>query len=92
MRGIEKEIRCGNCGRLLAKGTAIAREIKCPRCGEIKYVRDMIPGLEPHAGPYRIPLSRERFLLLERDLMTTAGFTKAEIHAEILRRLGVCAE
>lgn len=28
MRGIEKEIRCGNCGRLLAKGTAIALEIK----------------------------------------------------------------
>jgi phage FluMu protein Com len=50
MRGIEKEIRCGNCGRLLAKGTAIALEIKCPRCGEIKYVRDMIPGSEPHDG------------------------------------------
>ena len=102
MRGIEKEIRCGNCGRLLAKGTAIALEIKCPRCGEIKYVRaeiatmqtkkDSGPDTRIIVGPYRIPLSRERFLLLERDLMTTAGFTKAEIHAEILRRLGVCAE
>ena len=50
MRGIEKEIRCGNCGRLLAKGTAIALEIKCPRCGEIKYVRAMRPGSEPHDG------------------------------------------
>ena len=102
MRGIEKEIRCGNCGRLLAKGTAIALEIKCPRCGEIKYVtaeiatmqtkKDSGPDTRIIVGPYRIPLSRERFLLLERDLMTTAGFTKAEIHAEILRRLGVCAE
>lgn len=41
-------------------------------------------------GPYRIPLSRERFFKLERDIMLAAGFTKAEIHAEILRRLGVC--
>ena len=39
MRGIEKEIRCGNCGRLLAKGTAIALEIKCPRCGAYTILR-----------------------------------------------------
>ena len=59
MRGIEKEMRCGNCGRLLAKGTAIALEIKCPRCGEIKYVRDMIPGLEPHDGRDRNNADKE---------------------------------
>ena len=52
--------------------------------------KDSGPDTRIIVGPYRIPLSRERFLLLERDLMTTAGFT--EIHAEILRRLGVCAE
>lgn len=52
--------------------------------------KDSGPDTRIIVGPYRIPLSRERFLLLERDLMTTAGFTKAEIHAEILRRLGVC--
>ena len=51
--------------------------------------KDSGPDTRIIVGPYRIPLSRER---LERDLMTTAGFTKAEIHAEILRRLGVCAE
>ena len=54
--------------------------------------KDSGPDTRIIVGPYRIPLSRERFLFLERDLMTTAGFTKAEIHAEILRRLGVCAE
>ncbi|MFN3987573.1 MAG: Com family DNA-binding transcriptional regulator [Rhodocyclaceae bacterium] len=26
------EIRCGNCRKLLARGTAIALQIKCPRC------------------------------------------------------------
>jgi phage FluMu protein Com len=29
----EREIRCGHCGRLLAKGTAASVSIKCPRCG-----------------------------------------------------------
>ncbi len=26
------DIRCGQCARLLAKGTAIVLAIKCPRC------------------------------------------------------------
>lgn len=53
--------------------------------------KDSGPDTRIIVGPYHFP-SRERFLLLERDIMTTAaGFTKAEIHAEILRRLGVCA-
>ena len=50
MRGIEKEIRCGNCGRLLAKGTALDLSIKCPRCGAINHVRATRPGSEPHDG------------------------------------------
>ena len=26
------EIRCGQCGKLLARGTALELTIKCPRC------------------------------------------------------------
>ncbi|WP_073020954.1 Com family DNA-binding transcriptional regulator [Halodesulfovibrio aestuarii] len=37
---MRKEIRCGNCNRLLAKGTATDLEIKCPRCGAINHVSD----------------------------------------------------
>lgn len=40
-------------------------------------------------GPYRICIERERFLQWERTVMSKAGFTKADIHAEIVRRLGV---
>lgn len=43
-------------------------------------------------GPYRIPVQREQFLRWERHMMRTVGFAKFEIHAEILRRLGICAE
>ncbi len=39
-------------------------------------------------GPYRIPVKREDFQKWEADLMCQAGFTDAEIKAEILRRLG----
>ena len=31
-----KEIRCGHCNRLLAKGEALYLELKCPRCGAYK--------------------------------------------------------
>lgn len=29
----ENEIRCAQCGKLLAKGRAVELSIKCPRCG-----------------------------------------------------------
>ena len=41
-------------------------------------------------GPYRIPVSRNVFVQWEQNLMGKAGFTAAAIHAEILRRLGIC--
>ena len=56
---MEKEIRCGNCNRLLAKGYALALTIKCPRCGCMNHVRatspdregNRAPGKEPSHGP-----------------------------------------
>ncbi|AUN95865.1 Com family DNA-binding transcriptional regulator [Pseudazoarcus pumilus] len=30
-----KELRCGNCHRLLARGQPSNIEIKCPRCGHL---------------------------------------------------------
>ncbi|MFV0420634.1 Com family DNA-binding transcriptional regulator [Oleidesulfovibrio sp.] len=36
---MKKEIRCGHCNRLLAKGEARELEIKCRRCGTMNYVR-----------------------------------------------------
>lgn len=39
-------------------------------------------------GPYRIAVMREAFQKWEAALMRDAGFTHAEIKAEILRRLG----
>jgi phage FluMu protein Com len=46
MRGRDEapQIRCGNCNRLLGKGTALDLSIKCPRCGCINHVKD---GREP---------------------------------------------
>ncbi|HML54197.1 MAG TPA: Com family DNA-binding transcriptional regulator [Solidesulfovibrio magneticus] len=40
------EIRCGQCGRLLAKGTGTI-EIKCPRCRTINHVRAASPEDSP---------------------------------------------
>lgn len=34
-----KEIRCGHCNRLLAKGEALYLELKCPRCGAYTILR-----------------------------------------------------
>ena len=34
----DQEIRCGRCGRLLAKGEALRLAIKCPRCGAINQI------------------------------------------------------
>ncbi|MBU1041586.1 MAG: Com family DNA-binding transcriptional regulator [Proteobacteria bacterium] len=45
---MEKEIRCGNCNRLLARGEALALTIKCPRCGCMNHVRATSPSVEGH--------------------------------------------
>lgn len=42
-----QDIRCGHCGRLLAKGYGVI-EIKCPRCGAYTLVRAESPDPEPH--------------------------------------------
>lgn len=42
----QREVRCGNCRRLLAKGEAIDLTIKCPRCGCMNHVRGTAPGTE----------------------------------------------
>jgi phage FluMu protein Com len=34
------QIRCGNCNKLLGKGTALDLAIKCPRCGHINHIKE----------------------------------------------------
>ncbi len=34
----EREIRCGQCGRLLLKGEVVDIAIKCPRCKTINRI------------------------------------------------------
>ncbi|WP_084486508.1 Com family DNA-binding transcriptional regulator [Desulfovibrio sp. X2] len=49
----EREIRCGHCGKLLARGEVITLHIRCPRCRADNHVRAMSPrqeGREPLAG------------------------------------------
>ncbi|MGE4263271.1 Com family DNA-binding transcriptional regulator [Humidesulfovibrio sp.] len=41
-----REIRCGKCNRLLAKGEALDLAIKCPRCGATNHVRATSPDIE----------------------------------------------
>ncbi|UJX43029.1 Com family DNA-binding transcriptional regulator [Desulfovibrio sp. JY] len=50
-----KEIRCGRCSRLLAKGEALDLSIKCPRCGAINHVRATSPSQESLRAPTREP-------------------------------------
>lgn len=51
---MEREIRCGKCNRLLARGEALALTIKCPRCGQFNFVRAMSPNAEgPRASQER---------------------------------------
>jgi phage FluMu protein Com len=47
-----KEVRCGQCNKLLAKGWAKEAEIelRCPRCGTFFLLRAMSPNSAPHAG------------------------------------------
>ncbi|MHC1788651.1 Com family DNA-binding transcriptional regulator [Solidesulfovibrio sp.] len=46
-----KEIRCGECNKLLAKGEALSLSIKCPRCGTMNLLRASSPGPEPKEAP-----------------------------------------
>ena len=47
-----KDIRCGNCNRLLAKGDMEAGEIEilCPRCKTMHILRAKRPNTAPHDG------------------------------------------
>ena len=40
-------IRCGNCNRLLGKGTALDLSIKCTRCGCINHIKERLPDAPP---------------------------------------------
>jgi phage FluMu protein Com len=46
-----EEIRCKQCNRLLAKGTALEITIKCPRCGAYNSLRAARPNPEPPRRP-----------------------------------------
>ncbi|MEA5089509.1 Com family DNA-binding transcriptional regulator [Solidesulfovibrio sp.] len=51
-----REIRCGQCSRLLAKGEALDLSIKCPRCGAINHVmRAESPSPESQGAPTMEP-------------------------------------
>lgn len=50
-----REIRCGECNRLLAKGEAVDLAIKCPRCGCMNHVRGQIPNGEGTRAPGKEP-------------------------------------
>ncbi|WP_082139925.1 Com family DNA-binding transcriptional regulator [Desulfovibrio sp. TomC] len=50
-----RDIRCGKCNRLLAKGEALSLSIKCPRCGAINHVRATNPDLERLRAPKKEP-------------------------------------
>jgi len=54
-KGVDLEIRCGKCNRLLAKGEAIDLSIKCPRCGAINHVRAASPVRESQRAPNEEP-------------------------------------
>lgn len=45
-----EEIRCCQCGKLLAKGQARVMEFKCPRCGAFTILRAMRPCSESPDG------------------------------------------
>lgn len=47
-----KELRCGHCNKLLAKGWAKEAEIelRCPRCRTFFFLRAVSPNPAPHAG------------------------------------------
>ena len=43
----QEEIRCGQCGRLLARGEAVNLAIKCPRCGTINHITKSDKSAKP---------------------------------------------
>lgn len=55
-----REVRCGHCRRLLAKGEALDLTIKCPRCGTLNHVRGMSPDAEgPRASDRSGPCTQQ---------------------------------
>ena len=48
---INREIRCGHCGKLLCRGEVVELEIRCPRCHADNIVRAASPNLERHDRP-----------------------------------------
>ncbi|HIX41363.1 MAG TPA: Com family DNA-binding transcriptional regulator [Candidatus Desulfovibrio intestinigallinarum] len=50
-KDILEEIRCCQCGKLLAKGQARVMEFKCPRCGAFTILRATRPGTERPERP-----------------------------------------
>ncbi|WP_164561812.1 Com family DNA-binding transcriptional regulator [Nitratidesulfovibrio vulgaris] len=43
-----EDIRCGHCGKLLARGVVINLHIRCPRCRADNHVRATSPKPECH--------------------------------------------
>ena len=66
------EIRCGSCGRLLAKGTGTI-EIKCPRCRTINHVRAASPDIEGHGASPRERFHGQSLSSTETEPLCTPG-------------------
>jgi phage FluMu protein Com len=54
-RDYTPQIRCGNCDKLLGRGTALNLAIKCPRCRSINQIKMSVPdagkeSLKSHKG------------------------------------------
>ena len=64
-----REIRCGNCNRLLAKGEVVNLAIKCPRCGAITIVRAASPNVEGHGASQREHLHGQSIPSAETELV-----------------------
>ncbi|WP_449433417.1 Com family DNA-binding transcriptional regulator [Pseudomonas putida] len=48
-----RDIRCGNCKRLLARAGGVAQlQIKCSRCGTLNHVRALSPEPSPMSDKY----------------------------------------
>ncbi|WP_317662891.1 Com family DNA-binding transcriptional regulator [Pseudomonas sp. KU43P] len=47
-----RDIRCGNCNRLLARAGGVAQlQIKCSRCGTLNHVKTLSLELSPKSDP-----------------------------------------
>ena len=46
------QIRCGNCNKLLGKGTASDLSIKCPRCGCMNHILSGMTASDEGSKPH----------------------------------------